>query len=348
MSENNPDWQLRFYREGDIPALAALINSTVEKDSFGQSYSEADLAANYSQPFSDPPNQILIAEGPQVEGVPAGVPPGMARILWMDDPDAGERIYQMQVLIHPAARELGLESLLVPRVMEIIRANEAGADLPARDTVDLIGMAWQQDTFRRGIYTGLGMHDVRHMWTMERSLDHPLPEPREVEGVSPRIYIRPEDNTAGCEAYNKSFIDHYGFHLMSQEQWDHYVTRPSARPDLSWVAIIESGPDAGKIAGFCMCEIDEYDNEQLGKKAGWIGELGVIRGWRGLGLGRSLLLQGMRSLRDAGLDTAMLGVDTENPSGATRLYDSVGFTVRDSLIVYKCALKDVLAAEATR
>ena len=82
-------------------------------------------------------------------------------------------------------------------------------------------------------------------------------------------------------------------------------------------------------------------NEQKGVKEGWIGELGVIRGWRGVGLGRALLLYGMHSIREAGLDTAMLGVDTENPSGATGLYSSVGFAVREELLMYKCPVAEL-------
>ena len=38
-----------------------------------------------------------------------------------------------------------------------------------------------------------------------------------------------------------------------------------------------------------------------------------------------MLLKGMRLLKDEGMDTAVLGVDAENPSGALRLYESVGF-----------------------
>jgi mycothiol synthase len=338
----NREWQLRFYREGDIPGLVALINSTVELDGYGQSYSEEDLLANYNQPFSDPPNQVILAEGPQVEGVPEGAPAGFVRMLSMDDPIADERIYQMQIMIHPAARGMGLETALISRIMEVLRANEARPGLPIRDNVNLLAMAWQQDTLRQGIYTGLGMRDVRHMWTMERSLAQPLAEPKDIEGLSFRTYRRPEDNSAACDAFNNSFIDHYGFHVRSQEQWDHMVSKPSAQPDLSWLAIIGAGPDAGKIAGFCICEVDDYDNEQRGSSEGWIAELGVIRGWRGLGLGKSLLLRGMASIRDAGFDTAMLGVDTENTSGATGLYTSVGFSVRADLIMYKGAVKDAL------
>ena len=42
---------------------------------------------------------------------------------------------------------------------------------------------------------------------------------------------------------------------------------------------------------------------------------------------QQMLLAGMLAIKAAGLDTAALGVDAENPTGALRLYESVGFTV---------------------
>jgi ribosomal protein S18 acetylase RimI-like enzyme len=64
---------------------------------------------------------------------------------------------------------------------------------------------------------------------------------------------------------------------------------------------------------------------RAGQKDGEIGLLGTRRGFRKLGLGRAMLLAGMLALRSAGASTARLGVDAANPSGATRLYESVGF-----------------------
>jgi ribosomal protein S18 acetylase RimI-like enzyme len=43
------------------------------------------------------------------------------------------------------------------------------------------------------------------------------------------------------------------------------------------------------------------------------------------GLGWALLLTGMQALQDEGMRRAMLGVDTENLTGALRLYEGAGF-----------------------
>jgi uncharacterized membrane protein (DUF2068 family) len=41
------------------------------------------------------------------------------------------------------------------------------------------------------------------------------------------------------------------------------------------------------------------------------------------------------------MDTGMLGVDSENPTGATQLYESVGFWVLDEWLNYGCLLSEV-------
>src|SRR3954453_4538917 len=111
------------------------------------------------------------------------------------------------------------------------------------------------------------------------------------------------------------------------------------RTDLSLLAEVDAEP--GTFAGFCMIEVMDGSNKLRGVAEGWIELLGPIRGWRRVGLGRSLLLHGLHSLRSAGLDTALLGVDSESPTGANKLYESVGFRMRDRSFSYVCDLEDV-------
>ena len=60
---------------------------------------------------------------------------------------------------------------------------------------------------------------------------------------------------------------------------------------------------------------------------GFIGTLGVRPGWRRRGLGLSLLHESFRRFRETGETTVALGVDVENPTGATRLYERAGMRV---------------------
>ena len=66
--------------------------------------------------------------------------------------------------------------------------------------------------------------------------------------------------------------------------------------------------------------------------------LGVRRPWRGRGLGRALLHRAFAEFWNRGLPRVTLGVDAENPHGATKLYESVGMEVESSMLTFEKAL----------
>ena len=68
---------------------------------------------------------------------------------------------------------------------------------------------------------------------------------------------------------------------------------------------------------------------------GWVGALGVREPWRRRGLGLALLRHAFAELTVAGSDVIGLGVDAENPTGATRLYERAGMHVAWSAALYE-------------
>lgn len=60
---------------------------------------------------------------------------------------------------------------------------------------------------------------------------------------------------------------------------------------------------------------------------GWIGTLAVRPAWRRRGLGLALLRESFRRFHARGERVVALGVDAENPTGATRLYERAGMGV---------------------
>ncbi|MGI8830797.1 MAG: GNAT family N-acetyltransferase, partial [Candidatus Limnocylindria bacterium] len=51
----------------------------------------------------------------------------------------------------------------------------------------------------------------------------------------------------------------------------------------------------------------------------------VRRPWRRRGLARALMTSSLVAAREAGFTSANLGVDTDSPTGANALYESLGF-----------------------
>src|SRR5829696_1130480 len=66
------EWQIRAYREGDIPAIVALGNAANAVDQPDKKMSEDELSRDCEQPQAGPPKQVIVVEGPRMEGVPEG------------------------------------------------------------------------------------------------------------------------------------------------------------------------------------------------------------------------------------------------------------------------------------
>jgi ribosomal protein S18 acetylase RimI-like enzyme len=130
--------------------------------------------------------------------------------------------------------------------------------------------------------------------------------------------------------FNQSFVDHWSFESETLEYRLHWMNEPSYNAEMDLVAI---APD-GTFAAFAYSSIDLEENTRTGCQEGWVNLLGTRRGFRKMGLGRAMLLTALQSLKSSGMEMALLGVDSENPSGALRLYQSVGFRKRYTFLTY--------------
>ncbi len=67
----------------------------------------------------------------------------------------------------------------------------------------------------------------------------------------------------------------------------------------------------------------------LGVKRGWLHSVFTRRAWRKRGLANALITSSLVAIRDRGMDTGILGVDADNPTGALGLYERNGFVVAE-------------------
>lgn len=332
------EWVVRPYREGDLAATVALENLVLRADGLDFMLTEEEQQVIFSRPGFHPERRVLIVEGPQVEGVEEGMLLAYGTLPSVEDEETGQRIYTANINVHPAAREHGLVRFLTEKLVEMARQEEAGLEGSKGGHAELRIDASEKQAYLKSLSQEIELKLARQFWIMECPL-YKLDEPQAIEGVTIRNYRVPEDHPAGLEAYNQSFCDHYDFHPSTPERWEYRFADPSMKPDLSWAAEIDSEP--GKLAGFCLCNVFEEENRALDRCEGWIGLLGTVREWRGKGLGRSLLLHGLHSLRTSGLDTGVLGVDSSSPTGANRLYESVGFRTREIWFQFRAPLEEV-------
>lgn len=339
-SHGTIEWSIRPFTEGDVTGVVHLFNAAWTADKISSVFTEKDLRIRLSSPNLDASRHVIVADGPAVEGVPNGTAPGFGIVTPSDDPAHDRRTYTLTVYAHPAAVPIGLERALMRKLLEISWAHEEREGIEPRDAVRLKATAYEKQQSLRSLWTQAGMAEVRQFWLMHRPLNEPIDEPKKIEGIVVRPYKRPDDNKPGVEAYNDSFTDHYDFHQESEAEWEFKASTPFFKPDLSRMAEVEGKP--GEIAGFCMCAIFDHENKITGRMEGWIALLGTRRAWRGKGLGRALLMHGLHSLKSAGMETAVLGVDTESLTGADRLYKSVGFYLHERTMHYECLLSEVV------
>ena len=131
------------------------------------------------------------------------------------------------------------------------------------------------------------------------------------------------------------------------------VRRPTAA-DLPDVLALCSAADTAVWGDSDWTEADlreEWDELDLERDAwlvelagriaglGWINLLAVRPGWRRRGLGEALLRESFREFFRRGEHTVALGVDSQNPTGATRLYERVGMRVLWEAVVYRKELR---------
>jgi ribosomal protein S18 acetylase RimI-like enzyme len=89
----------------------------------------------------------------------------------------------------------------------------------------------------------------------------------------------------------------------------------------------------GQVVGYARVFWQEAaDGSRMYCHAGFL-----LPQWRGRGIGRALLAESLRELKARGMAEAGLGVDTENVSGALRLYEAARFEVVKRHTVYRKA-----------
>ncbi|WP_416667153.1 GNAT family N-acetyltransferase [Egbenema bharatensis] len=250
--------------------------------------------------------------------------------IWLPDPMVDEVDAYLWFRVHPTLRHQGLEQDIITWAEG--RTWQVGQEqnLPAK--LSLSCRDYQRNQI--GLFEATGFTWERSFFRMKRSLTEPIPEP-----IFPKGYTlltgQEFEVSAWVEMHNQTFIDHWNFHPMTLEQANHWLSDPTYRPDLDLVAV---APD-GTYAAFCHNHIDPEENQHRKCLEGWVGMLGTRRGYRRLGLGRAMLLSGLHRLQAAGMDTAFLGVDSQNPNQAYSLYESVGFRRVYSSFCYSKAIE---------
>jgi ribosomal protein S18 acetylase RimI-like enzyme len=142
-----------------------------------------------------------------------------------------------------------------------------------------------------------------------------------------RVFEPATDARAVHTAFDEAFAEEFRARREAHEDWEQrLLKRPDFDPGLWFVAW--DGPQvAGVVAAYDFGDI------------GWVQGLGVRAPWRGRGVGLALLTRAFAALYARDRPTVGLGVDSENETGAGRLYERAGMHVDQRWIFYRRKLE---------
>ncbi len=177
--------------------------------------------------------------------------------------------------------------------------------------------AFEDDHLLKEVLAVAGFTGVRRFWRMriDFEIDAPDGTPAAPRGARIRVVDGDADRRLLHELFERSFRDHFGFVPRPFEDWiGWFDARGDSRPDLQWIAELDGGP-----VGLCL-----VDDSRIEEGLAYVRTLGVVPEARGLGIARWLLAEAFAHARAEGRHGAALAVDSDNVTGATRLYESLG------------------------
>jgi GNAT superfamily N-acetyltransferase len=315
----------RHYRgESDLPLMVELLDACRSADNDAKVSTLEEMQRQYA----DPKNCDLQKDMVVVEVADRLV--GYNRLAWSKEVEDGTYLYSHWGFVHPDWRGKGIGRALFHRAEARIR--ELAAEHPA-DAPKLLD-AGSDDSV-----TGLvelikseGYEPIRHWYEMIRpNLDDipgiPLPEGIEVR---PTNREDREQMHKIWAAEVEAFKDHWGMEETEEADFERWGAWGKFTPEL-WMVAWEGDEVVGMVRNFI-----DYDwNTRTGIKRGWTENISVRRAWRKKGVAKALIARSLHLLKLFGLSEAALGVDTENPSGALQLYQSMGYQVVKSGTSYR-------------
>jgi mycothiol synthase len=173
----------------------------------------------------------------------------------------------------------------------------------------------------RALAAGVGMVRQRELLIMERRLDDGLPEPVVPAGVQIRPFVPGQDEQDWLRVNAAAFANHPEQALIDVEDLKDRMAEPWFDPHGFFVASRD-----GTMIGFHWTK---QHQDQLGE----VYVLGIAPSASGQGLGKALLLTGLRWLQQQGNTRVKLYVESDHRA-AIELYLTYGFATASRDVMY--------------
>lgn len=321
-----PGLEFRGFRgKSDYQNILDLINASKGPDQVDRTDTLEDIARVYEHLNNcDLYRDMLFVE---INDQPVAY----GRVEWNIDGE-GKWIGFQIAFSHPDFRRKGIGAVMLRYFEEHLHQilqNLLAEGVIKKDTPRYYeGFTSDTEIGKEAIFKEAGYSPVRFSFSMVR----PLSDPVEITPMPAGLEIRkvqPDQYRQLWEADQEAFQDHWGFVEGTEQDYQRWLKDPLNDPNLWRVAW-----DGDQVAGMMLNFLNEKENEEYDRLRGWTENISVRRPWRRRGLARALLTRSLQMFKDMDMDHAALGVDTQNPTGALNLYESVGFREEKRYTVY--------------
>jgi len=284
----------------DAAAVADLI-AALESSLYGRSaFSQADLIDEWSDVDLEQDARVVRA-GDRIVGY------GAVR-------ERGER-WDAEGYVHPDALGRGIGKLIATWLEQ----HAAG-----RGARRIHSRVLEPDSAGRGLLESLGYGAVRVFRELRIQLEAPPAAPEWPGGLRILAFDPERDAREFHAAQEQAFADHWEYTPHAFEPWSKEHLG-SERFDAALWCVVRAGDE---LAAGTICTGDTYGG-------GWVQVLFTRRRWRKKGVATALLRESFRRFWERGEHSIGLVVDTANPTGAFRLYESAGMAPMLSLVIYE-------------
>ena len=320
----------RFYRftgtDEDYENIAMAVNSCQGERDFFAPTTPDEIKSEYSHlgKSSDPKRDLVFAERD-------GQVIAYCRSLEEKSSDEEKWDHNVRFIITPMAWDHKFAHTLLAWC-------EAQASLRhqvhhAGEAADYCYHCLEQMPNKMALIKEAGYTPIRYWDTLIHHLEDiphfPIPEGLELRAAMPSHYRQIWD------ADQEAFKDHWGMHETSEEDYQAWIDpKDYFQPFLFQVAW-----DGDEIAGEVLPWIVGPQNDIKKRARATIGDVAVRRPWRGKGLAKALICRTLEALKLLNIKEVELVVDSENPSGAYELYESLGFVYEERGISWRKPLK---------
>lgn len=309
-----------FAGEPDYPKMLAIFNNLHSAGQYSGDTTLQSLSVDFANLSNCDPHDDLVFAEVHEQTV------AFCRFFWERQISTQQYGYAIMFRVDPTWQAKGIEQALIE--WGETRGRHYSVTLPEGSAGFFLAFSRETDQVRSNILTTSGYEIKRFYHSMSRDLvdlpERPLPDGITVRPVLPKDYRKIWD------ASNDAFRDEYGASDPTEEWYQGYLASPNFRPIL-WQVAWDGDEVVGSVQNYISLEENELENRRRGYTEG----ISVRRDWRGRGIASALICRSLAMFKCLNMDEVALTADTQNPTGAMRLYTALGYRPYMTLLEFQ-------------